>query len=383
MEDSYFAPPIRASKEKIKEDFAILKNAEVVQLIINALPDVVAILNKERQIVFGNKVLLKFLGMLDEKDFLGLRLGEAVHCVNSSIMHAGCGTSEKCRYCGAVNAIWDSQKIQEKVSKECRITTIEKGKSDYLDLQVTATPFVYQQQEFTILAIEDKSDSKRRAMLERIFFHDIINIAGGLKGVSELLSDTKSIEETDEYIGMVGELSTELLDEIVSQRALAFAESKELQPVFTNTNSLKVLTESMNCLKHHQIAFAKELKLADECISVQFETDSVLLKRVLVNMLKNALEASKQGGIVTLSSTKEGEFIVFKVHNAGFMSQEVQAQVFQRSFSTKGSGRGLGTYSIKLLSENYLNGSVSFSSSPEEGTTFKVSLLINKKEMAI
>ena len=45
-------------------------------------------------------------------------------------------------------------------------------------------------------------------------------------------------------------------------------------------------------------------------------------------------------------------------------------QVFQRSFSTKGSGRGLGTYSMRLLTEHYLRGSVGFTSSAAEGTTF-------------
>ncbi len=45
-------------------------------------------------------------------------------------------------------------------------------------------------------------------------------------------------------------------------------------------------------------------------------------------------------------------------------------QMFHRSFSTKGTGRGLGTYSMKLLSERYLGGSVTFRSIPGEGTTF-------------
>ena len=56
------------------------------------------------------------------------------------------------------------------------------------------------------------------------------------------------------------------------------------------------------------------------------------------------------------------------------MPPEVQLQVFNRSFSTKGNGRGIGTYSIKLLCERYLKGKVSFVSSAEQGTIFKVTL---------
>jgi sensor histidine kinase regulating citrate/malate metabolism len=48
----------------------------------------------------------------------------------------------------------------------------------------------------------------------------------------------------------------------------------------------------------------------------------------------------------------------------------VQLQLFQRSFSTKAADRGLGTYSMKLLSERYLKGQVWFTTSLEQGTTF-------------
>jgi len=46
-------------------------------------------------------------------------------------------------------------------------------------------------------------------------------------------------------------------------------------------------------------------------------------------------------------------------------------------FPPKASGRGLGTYSIKLLTERYLKGSVAFTTSPEAGTRFTATLPIN------
>ncbi len=59
------------------------------------------------------------------------------------------------------------------------------------------------------------------------------------------------------------------------------------------------------------------------------------------------------------------------MNNPGEMPRQVQLQVFQRSFTTKGRGRGLGTYSMRLLTERYLGGRVSFASSPTEGVTFR------------
>jgi sensor histidine kinase regulating citrate/malate metabolism len=58
------------------------------------------------------------------------------------------------------------------------------------------------------------------------------------------------------------------------------------------------------------------------------------------------------------------------------MPVDVQLQIFQRSFSTKGNGRGIGTYSIKLLTEQYLNGKVSFVSNESEGTRFSLEFCI-------
>jgi len=101
------------------------------------------------------------------------------------------------------------------------------------------------------------------------------------------------------------------------------------------------------------------------------QTDRRLLRRVLSNMLKNGLEATAPGQTVALNCTERGDSAVFTVHNREVMPADVQLQIFQRSFSTKGeAGRGIGTYSIKLLGQQYLGGKVEFTSREPEGTAF-------------
>jgi sensor histidine kinase regulating citrate/malate metabolism len=89
-------------------------------------------------------------------------------------------------------------------------------------------------------------------------------------------------------------------------------------------------------------------------------------------MIKNALEACQPGQTVTVGCQQDGADVLFWVHNPTVMPLNVQLQMFQRSFSTKGQGRGLGTYSMKLLSERYLKGRVAFTSREGEGTRFTV-----------
>ncbi|MGK9476341.1 ATP-binding protein [Melioribacter sp. OK-6-Me] len=104
-----------------------------------------------------------------------------------------------------------------------------------------------------------------------------------------------------------------------------------------------------------------------------------MLVRSLGNLLKNTLEASKTGDTVTVKTVIGDDQIIFSVHNPAFMPQDVQMQIFNRSFSTKeGTGRGLGTYSTRLFIEKYLNGEVYFHSNEEEGTVFNIKLKRNK-----
>lgn len=372
--ESFFALPQRASLSQIESENRVLVTDQYISVIINAMPEIAAIINRDRQIVFFNDALVNFLGVIDKKGLFGLRPGEALNCINASLMEAGCGTSENCRYCGAVNAIVESQANNSKVTKECRITAKINDKHEFLDLRVTSTPFVFKDNTYSILSVDDISDEKRRSMLERIFFHDIINIAGGLRGFAELLKESPDPKEMEKYINVVDRLSNELLEEILSQRALANAENGELEPNFSMVSSLDILRDSVSYLSVHSVAVKKNIVILSDADDLNFKTDDVLLKRVVINMLKNALEASKFDETVTLNCIDQGDNILFSVHNNLFMPKEAQLQVFQRSFSTKGKNRGLGTYSIKLLTERYLKGSVGFETNQEDGTTFFVKL---------
>lgn len=282
----------------------------------------------------------------------------------------GCGTSESCRYCGAVNATLQSQKLDAEVVEECRISSVnDKGLVSY-DLKIKASPFVYKDVTYTILGIEDISADKRRRMLERIFFHDVINTAGGLQGFIGFLKDARSDEEMSEYIGIADRLSHDLVDEIQAHRALTAAENQEL---VVNDNELSVrslLKDIVNNISFHQVAEDKNIKIDKDTIDQSFCSDEVILKRVIINMTKNALEASTGGMTVALGCDKETGYLSFWVKNESPMPRNVQLQIFQRSFSTKGADRGLGTYSIKLLTENFLKGKVSFTTSEQEGTRF-------------
>lgn len=107
--------------------------------------------------------------------------------------------------------------------------------------------------------------------------------------------------------------------------------------------------------------------------------DRTQLIRIITNLVKNAIQAipEEQGNKkIIVSVTKESDYAIIKVQDNGKgIAQEDFERVFEPKFTTKTSGMGLGLAIIKNIIENY-NGSITFESELNKGTTFKVTLPI-------
>ena len=259
--------------------------------------------------------------------------------------------------------------------QECRIT---RTSGEALDLRVWASPVEMADQRFTFFILKDISDEKRRRVLERAFFHDILNTAGGLQGFLELLQEVQA-EEQPALADTALRLSRTLIREIRDQKNLAAAERGELEVHLEPVNLQAALQELTAASSQLEVALDHRVVISQDASEPQVITDPVLLHRVLLNLVKNALEAAPSGSAVTMGWLGKGDEVEFWVHNQGHMPRKVQLQVFQRSFSTKGAGRGIGTYSVKLLTERYLGGRVTFTSEPQAGTTFRIRLPVQRR----
>lgn len=370
---TYFAPA-----ERIPFESVLLQSTKIKSLfdvcdvcsIFDISRDIILILNRERQIIYCNSSLLDWLNIKDYKKVLGARLGEIIGCINAFQMVGGCGTSEACCVCEAPKAILKSQEGKN-VQVECRITVMNNNQIDSLDLEITTTPVNINSEMFTILDVRDISDEKRRRALENIFFHDIMNTAGVIHTLSQLL-----YQKSDDPIKIKNLLQfnqsmvNQLVEEIKEQRDLLKAENNELIVDMTLVHSIDVLNVVTERYINDKDFEHVNIQIDKKSIDIVINSNPKLLRRVLGNMLKNALEASRNGETVRLGCYLQEGYLLFWVNNPEPMSREIQLQVFQRSFSTKERNRGLGTYSMKLLTERYLNGTIYFLVSEEEGTTF-------------
>jgi signal transduction histidine kinase len=246
-----------------------------------------------------------------------------------------------------------------------------KVNSEAMDLRAWASPFLVDGKAYTMFSLMDITDEKRRSILERLFFHDVLNMVTVMNGSASLMKTVPSGVK-DELAALIVTSCGKLQEEIESQKDLTAAEVGDLEPVFKPVNSMEILRYLVTLFAKDGECLRPSVQIAEKSESVDFTSDKRLLIRVLGNMIKNALEASSDGDTVLLKSQRVANHVKFSVHNKGHMPDEVRLQVFQRSFSTKGVNRGLGTYSIKLLTERYLKGTAGFTTSKTNGTTFFV-----------
>ena len=367
--ETCFLPAALAPREEVLRQHALLAADATVRALVDSSISLTMILNERRQAVYINEAFRARLGLADASEAVGSRLGEYLGCRRAAGAPSGCGTTQACRSCGAARAMFSALKGLPAVNP-CRIQTVVCGQD--LNLMARVSPFAYGGEQFLLVSASDISHEMRRRELEQIFFHDVLNTASGVQGLIHFMQDAGAAAVIDNCMPIARRASDNLIDALLSQRDLASAENGELKVSRENVAAKALLLQIGGLFASHPLAKDRSIVVEPDSESLVLATDETLLSRVLVNLIKNALEAVPVGATVKVSCRRDGDTAAFTVNNPGFMPPEVRDQVFQRSFSTKGAGRGLGTYSIRLLTENYLGGTASFTSEPERGTTFRV-----------
>ncbi len=362
----------RVANEELELYHTIISNHTDIVKIIDKLPVWVLILNNTRQTVYYNDKVFSDLNLSSPKQIIGLRPGELFKCIYSDLDVNGCGNSEFCKYCGALNAILKSFD-GDKQKEECHLLIESNGIKEALDLEVTATPINIENKPLTLFVIQDISAANRKTYLERTFLHDIGNTVSAIITSTELIKEETDMEEKEELINMLIPSAYQLLDEIQAQSEIRKAENHDWDPNISTKSSYQLIQECINIAKNYIIDEDIALSFADKCKNFEVTTEVTLLKRVIINMLKNAIEASDGNEVIQVCCQQIDELSsIFSVKNNKFIPEHVMKQLFQRSFSTKGKGRGIGTYSMKILAENYLKGQINVQSDEEKGTIFSV-----------
>jgi signal transduction histidine kinase len=108
----------------------------------------------------------------------------------------------------------------------------------------------------------------------------------------------------------------------------------------------------------------------------QVNADPVLLRRVIENLVLNAIDAMPKGGTLTFLTTTADRFAVFELSDTGAgLTPEECERLFTPYYTTKQHGTGLGLAIVQSVVSDH-GGKITVSSKKDQGTTFHVELPI-------
>lgn len=177
----------------------------------------------------------------------------------------------------------------------------------------------------------------------------------------------------DECTGMIIKSVDEL--KMLVNEFSNFARMPSVQPTVNNLND--IIGEALTLYQeaHRNISFSFNL---DDAIP-QFPLDRDQIKRVLINLLDNAVAAIDGQGSVAIESSfdRDLKMVTFSVIDTGHgIAPEDRSRLFEPYFSTKKSGTGLGLAIVNSIIADH-HGFIRVKDNPPKGTKFIVELPIS------
>ncbi|ARK30547.1 ATP-binding protein [Halalkalibacter krulwichiae] len=206
--------------------------------------------------------------------------------------------------------------------------------------------------------------------------HEIRNPLTGIKGLVQLLSEKHKDEKDQLYFKIIQE-EVNRINSIVSELLLLGKPTahtlktydaneiiKEIEPIIrseSNYKSVDLYIDYTNydlpilCVKDH-------------------------LKQVMLNLIKNSLEAVDTSGKVVVRLEKNETYCLIQVVDNGCgMTTEVLDQVFDPFFTMKDNGTGLGLVVCRRIIRSY-GGEIHINSHPNEGTKVELQIPLVKND---
>lgn len=111
---------------------------------------------------------------------------------------------------------------------------------------------------------------------------------------------------------------------------------------------------------------------------LQLKTDPTFLRRIITNLVTNAIQAMPKGGKPKIKTSRENNSVVISIDDTGVgILKEAQLNLFKPLFTTKVKGQGLGLAVVKRLAE-ILKGKITFESKEGKGTKFIIEIPIEQ-----
>ncbi len=233
-------------------------------------------------------------------------------------------------------------------------------------------------QAFNQMAKQLRENQERMIYLEKMsawkqmarkLAHEIKNPLSPIQLTLQQMVD-KYEEDNVEYQQLLNECYGIINEEIGSLRKLVqefseFGRMPELQLQEANLNEL---------IREINAMYSGRLQLNLDKSLPQFLFDEDRLRRVLINLIQNAIQADPEGHPVNVKTEKLDNKVCITVSDQGTgIPEELLSKIFEPHFSSKRDGMGLGLAITRLIIEEH-EGTIQVKSKVKEGSEFVIEL---------
>ncbi len=226
---------------------------------------------------------------------------------------------------------------------------------------------------------ERKRIEKMKREVERIIQHDLRNPLNGILTATELLLRGELTQEQQELALLIQESGKKLHTMLNSSMDIIRMEEGSYTLNAQELNLIDVLSDCMSETVGLARKYGVRLLFEVNGTPVDWNDEFVIygeevyLEDLIVNLIRNAIEASEAGNEVLVRATT-GERYVIDIHNSAAVPEEIRDCFFER-YSTFGkrNGNGLGTYIARLIARVH-GGEVNYTTDAHEGTHLIVTL---------
>ncbi len=198
--------------------------------------------------------------------------------------------------------------------------------------------------------------------------HEIRNPLTSIKGFLQLLQGGVNQKEVYYQI-MIEEI--EKIEMITSELLFIskpLTDKKKVESIYSMMKDVTMLLESQAHLKNIEIEWSVDKELYTYC-------DRSQIKQVLINIIKNAIEATDKIGIIKIEvrTTNQNSIEIDIIDEGPGISEDIIDKVGEPFFTTKKSGTGLGLMITKQILEQQ-DGKIFIVKSNKNGSTFRIVL---------
>ena len=228
--------------------------------------------------------------------------------------------------------------------------------------------------------VEKALQEERLAVLGRLgstIIHDLKSPLSAIRGYANILEDIGDNEKIKKYAKSISnsvDFTFDMIEDI-----LEFGRDKSTLD-FRSVNIYQYFKEVVELFGERTDGKEIEIKILP-CEGLYYELDPFKMKRVLLNLLKNACEAIEKKGKIEIGAEKTKDDIKIFVRDKGVgMPGEVACRIFEPFFTHGKHGTGLGMTVVQKIIENH-NGKIKVESIPGKGTTFNLLLKFKPDEI--